>query len=338
MRRLVLHLGLPKTATTSLQTHMFPQLPGYLGWFHDFTFSSKALHEFVELFALGLLVDGKRVFEIDGCPVWLPALKKWVNELLASDEEIILLSFEGFSAWPSRDNIAGWPVNDVPGSLPRQGKHPIIYFLERLSELLPANVELKTILTLRNQSDWLGSLAAQMKVTETGFVQRLIRNDDAFLNYESIVNDLESLRGRKNHLTLLFENSLEHNVCKILSFSGYHQAIDLDLKPLQVRENVKKNERGWLVVRATFADRLVLHLRALSNRFKPLKTILRSENLFLQRLRSSAFRLFKRLAPMRKPVVISLSDEQRCAIKLHCKHSNARLGIHLGKDLSSLGY
>ena len=338
LRRLVIHLGLPKTATKSLQAHVFPQLPGYLGWYDTYTFASSALDEFVKLYNIGVLVDGKRVFEIDGRPVWLAALNKWVNELITSDEEILLLSFEGFSAWPTEGNIAGWPMNDLPGNQPRRGSHPSIQFLHTLRALLPSHVELKTILTLRNQCDWLGSLAAQMRVSDISFIERLIREDDASLDYEALTSDLEQLRGQDNHLTLFFENGLDHNARKIIYFSGYSDAILKNFQLSRERENVRKSEAGWSVQGTSFADRLEPTLRIIRKKIPFLKRILSSKNLILKDLIRSAIKSLNSLSFMNASVKISISEKQKAFIKMHCRPSNERLSKRLNENLKALGY
>ena len=345
MRRLVIHIGLPKTATTSLQTHIFPHLPGYLGKFAEVeTYPSTALWGLRHLWSSGALIDNKQVFEIDGRPVWVPALESWVEELVASDEDILLWSEEELTQWRSpEDNAADWPVMVAPEVLPRRGSHPIVGFLQHLHELLPRDVELKTILVLRNQSDWLISLAAQLAVSNIGFVERLIRDDDAFLDYYAITKDLERLRGPENHLTLLFENGLEHNVQEALEFASYSPANIPNLQMSQSRENVRKGDAGWSVQRlaplqqleralmtlrhsSSFLDKQLTSNQALRRTFRP---IIGSE----ARQRTLGW-----IPAVGKQVNISLTEEQRAAIKSHCAASNERLSAHLNVDLKALGY
>lgn len=340
MRRLVIHLGLHKTATTSLQTHYFPQFPGYLGRFYPETnYASCALDELAEVHAYGALIDGQRVFEVDGREVWIPAMESWVEELLASDEEIHLWSNEGLSLWRSpAGSSAASPVMDAPEALPRRGSHPIVGFLRHLRALLPEDVELKTVLTLRNQSDWLCSLAAQSGIAETAFVERLINADDAFLDYHAITRDLEHLRGRKNHLTLIFEEGLEQNAQKIQRFAGYTPSEIPNLDTSQARENVRRGAEGWTGQRfvgiegalRAIARTSVLDRHVLSNRTwrRALRPILGYE---MRR------RLFGRYSDP-QTFTISLTPSQRESIRIHCDGSNAQLSSHLGLDLKEFGY
>ena len=339
MRRLVIHLGLPKTATTTLQTHIFPQLPGYLGRFYEGdTYPSAALtKQLIQLYWWGF--DEKQVFEIDGHPAWVPALEAWVEELVASDEDILLWSEEGLSVWRSpASNAAYWPPMDAPGALPRRGSHPIVDFLQQLRELLPQDIELKTILTLRNQSDWLVSLAAQMHVRNTGFVDRLIRDDDAFLNSYAMTKDLECLRGPENHLTLLFENGLEHNVEEILKFAGYPPAGFQNLTVPEARENVGKRDKGWKVEAPAGVEGFLLAFRG---KFPFLDDNVFTNDKWRRALRPLfGYEIRRKVLSQGKwkSFTISLTRGQRTAIKSHCKASNVQLSAHLDVDLEALGY
>ena len=345
MHRLVIHLGLPKTATTSLQTHIFPQLPGYLGLFYPGRRSTSTIfQELWDLYVRGDLIKGKRVLEVDGRPVPGTALETRVKEVVASDQDILLWSDEGLSLWRSPPgHPASWPVMDAPGALPRRGSHPIVGFLKHLRELLPQGVELKTILTLRNQVDWLGSLAAEVGVSDTEFVGRLIRDDDAFLNYYAITEDLEHLRGAENHLTLLFEHGLDHNVQQIMAFVGYSPTDFLNLEMSQYRENVRKSPEGWGVKRPTPLQRLEMLLRAVRDQSPFLENQLSSNEVLRRIFRpligfEARARTLRRLPSLAKQVSISLTEAQREAIRRHCEASNARLGEHLNMDLKTLGY
>jgi len=342
MRRLVIHLGLPKTATTTLQMHIFRQLPGYLGRFYEEeAYSSAALFELDNLYYFGASIDNKQVFEIDGRPVWVPALEAWVEDVIASDEEILLWSQEGLTLWSSpAGDPALWPVMDSPTALPRRDSHPIVGFLQQLRELLPQDIELKTILTLRNQSDWLISLAAEVGVPNARFVEGLIRDNDAFLDYYAITKDLERLRGPENHLTLLFENPLEHNCQEIFKFAGYPPADFQNLTVPEDQANVRKSKRGWKVA-GTGVDRLERRIEAL-RRSSPFLDKHLTSNQALRRifrpLLGSKARRRVLGTTLAKGTKISLTQEQRTAIKSHCEASNARLSAHLNVDLKALGY
>ena len=98
VRRLVIHIGLAKTATTSLQTHTYPELPGYLGKFSTGqTYESTALYELLHLYDSGAFIDNERLIEIDGSPARVPVFRPWIEELVASDEDILLWSEEGLT-------------------------------------------------------------------------------------------------------------------------------------------------------------------------------------------------------------------------------------------------
>jgi hypothetical protein len=344
VRRLVLHLGLPKTATTSLQTHVFSRMPGYAGKFNQGDlFPSPRLQELRDAFIHRALVSKGQVSEVAGRESWIPALQSWVEELLATDEPIVFLSDEGLSWWRSPvGDSAEWPVIESAGAVPRRGPHPFISLVQTLRRLLPSEVELKTVLVLRNQSDWLASLAAQEGVLGTAFVHRLIRDNDAFLDYYAIVEDLRQSCGPDNHLTLLFENSFEGNAEAILRFAGYSLSESTTPVVSRERENARRSDKGWFVGAVQPHDRLELVLRKWSDRSPWLARFLSSENSPLglirplvgyeARQRASTWLFNKRAA------TISLTEDQKTAIRIHCRASNARLSRHLGVDLDALGY
>lgn len=340
MEQLTIHIGLPKTGTTSLQTHAFSRLPGYLGKFPSQRHRlSPSLRGVLDAYRIGLEVDNERVFEVGGQEAWASLIEPWVKHLLTSEARKGLLSDEDLAGWRYPvGNAARWPVLDSSSALPRRGPHPVIRFLEQVRARLPLDIELKSVLVLRNQSDWLGSLAAQAAVSNTAFVQRVIRNKDAFLDFHSIVVDLERLLGAQNHKTILFESGLEHIASEIIRFAGYPDSDIPSPETLRPRANVRRQgDNEWVVAdEPSRLDEVLVRLRA--------------ENTFVERFyQSGAWRRILRpflgphvrrriLHPNYRRQTISLTQEQRATIRAHCQKSNARLSEHLGLDLTRLGY
>lgn len=343
VRQLILHVGMPKTATTSLQTHLFSSLPGFLGKSHApepfFStrvstphFKSELLAAFVTAYIAGVDVDGHRSYGREGQETWRPALRAWVSNLLNSPEDTVLVSYESFMGWRSPlGNAAIWPVMDEADALPRRGRHPVLHFLTYLRELLPANVDLKTILVLRNQSDWLCSLAAQVGIANTKFVDRLIDTDDAFLDYSTIVKGFMNLRGRSSHLTLLHENGLHVNAEKILQFCDYVvPSLSTEVTSWK-NENVRRDSSGgWRVHEEIPLERFATRVSSLIHNLRldfvrpALKPILG------HRVREKFH--------VRQPGTISLTSEQHWKIREHCYESNLELSDVLRLDLSQFGY
>lgn len=73
-------------------------------------------------------------------------------------------------------------------------------------------------MTLRNQVDFVGSLAAQVAPLNSQFLEFILDSNDAFLDWRNLVDEIEKAIGSKNHLTLIFEDGLHSIVDQIQGF------------------------------------------------------------------------------------------------------------------------
>ena len=166
-RKLVVHIGLPKTATTSIQTHFFPQVAGYLGkrgwrsqYYPPVEEPSEAFGEFA----------GIKDAHSQGQD-WEARLADWAHNLDFSEQPVQVISDESLAHWrsPPKVGAPSLPVERArQGNVPRRGAHPVTVLLAKLRDFLPSDVSLFTIVTLRNQADYLGSMAAQYAVLGRG--------------------------------------------------------------------------------------------------------------------------------------------------------------------------
>jgi hypothetical protein len=155
VQELTLHLGLPKTATTTLQTHVFPRFSGYLGKYYgdDGAPPSSEWATWHSAYEKWLRRD----------PEWRDALRVWVATLKHAGHSSAFLSDEALSAWSDGAQTL-WPVTDdwVNAQLVRP--HPVIELLRTIKEFAGESMRLRVILTLRNQPSLIGSLYAELQL------------------------------------------------------------------------------------------------------------------------------------------------------------------------------
>lgn len=340
-KNLVVHLGLPKTGTTSLQRYLFPKYsahPGNRAMRNPNDVAVQSNHSsFTRLTKIYFQFSGYQPMSGNG---WRDDLSRWVDELIWDESGLLVLSEEELSRW-DRGSSGESPV-DYEHPLP-SGTHPITIFLSELRLLLPQDINLTTIVTLRNQADFLGSFAAQMgkeRYFESARFDRLVTHGDAFLDFNQFVSDLENVSGAQNHLTLLFEDGLETNMSKIIGFIGPPD-LDAGFDPSAEipRENVKRSGlNSW-----AFQKTRVTAVGKIDNS-GPYRALRRSKwwPLFRPIFRPLFRPLFDLLRKIQKPskipMTVKISDADRSRIRFIFHKSNELLAAHLKRDLADLGY
>lgn len=265
---------------------------------------------------------------------WQDDLSRWVDELVFDDSGSLIISKEGLSLW-HRGRLEVWPVHYE--SPTPSGTHPMTIFLSELRLLLPRDINLTTIVTLRNQSDFLGSSASQMgkeRYFESSSFDRLVTHGDAFLNFNQLVRDLENVSGAKNHLTLLFEDGLEKNMSKIIDFIGPPD-LDTEFDPDREipAENVRRSgESSWVLKATRLNIRGKLRLREAT------KTLRHSKWWPLFRPLSLLAGQIEKASGTNASSKVEISDADRLRIRAICHKSNELLAAHLKRDLADMGY
>jgi hypothetical protein len=340
-KRLVVHIGLPKTATTTLQMHFFPQLGGYLGKGYPSPDEGSAWGP-SEVFSEFSDIQNAYYRGQD----WEARLADWVHKLDFKEHPVQLISDEVLARWTSPLNAGGssWPVEPPRrGEVPRRGAPPVAVLLAKLRDFLPPDVSLFTIVTLRNQADFLGSHAGQSGVRVRGggaVFERVIQREDAYMDFYSLVTELEKVSGPSQHLTLLFEDGVEQNCKNIVEFA--------DLTPLKEvfnfefgkRANLRRtDDNTWRrkYSRPSYhTSGVFLGLRkVILGKFPRLFPAMRAVNRFVFARIGAVRRLVDRAA---NGQTVSISDENRRKLRVYCAPSNQRLAEHLKRDLAFLGY
>lgn len=318
MKRLVLHLGLPKTGTTTLQRDVFPNLPEYIGQYSDGGFGHDASAAMFE----------SEMRNPGSCRAQLSA---WIDSLQSSEQQTFLVCYEGLSKWWT-SSYARWPVQDEPSAQPRRGPHPSLHLIRQLRSLMTSSFELRTVLVLRNHCDWLSSMAVQAGISDSKFVQRIVASRDPFLDYHQWVKDLEESVGASNHQTLLFEHGLDSIATSCAEFVGSPGFTTPLPELLKQPANVRRaSATEWEVVRPYPTDSI--GVVAAVQRFLKSHETSRSA-------RVARFAYLKSMGILYGPRhgTFSLAAEERTSIQECYSESVQKLGAHLGIDLRTLGY
>lgn len=222
LQDLILHVGLPKTGTTALQNDFFPQYKGYLGAPGYVENPGNHFESFRKVY---FPFRNHADFTVR---VWTVSAKAWWEHARTLSPTPLVLSDEGLCRWRLPSHAAGWPFLDAPIGLPevRQGRAPLPQLVEALSTALEGSARVRVILTIRNQSDFLSSLYAElgpeMQIPsqldfETG-TRYLIREGDAFIDWNFLVADLRSTLGPENLLVCVFEDGLPQIASEMAEF------------------------------------------------------------------------------------------------------------------------
>jgi len=340
MKDFVLHVGLPKTATTALRKHVYSRLPGYLGSL------SAMQHRDDEVRNIQLIYAR---FANDGISGGLrslhPALAKWVAELRKPINNPTVLVNHRLSEWAFADDLKSpvrlvSDVDDFAQAPPRE--NPLPPFLEALRETLPGDIRLRVVVSLRRQPEWLASLYAQSARTmrrpgQDDFeskMRRIVRENDDRLDFASLVRGIHDAIDPTNVLTLLLEDGLADHVTSLGSFLNLPELNEtLNLAPENVRQT---DERTWRLN----------HERTV--RFRRIRRVANS-NLIPASLRVPAMSTTKhaervtavaaqRLREARWGGTVVLQPETREMLLAHCEPHNRRLSAIVGRDLVSHGY
>ena len=328
-QRLIVHLGLPKTGTTSLQAGFFPQVEGFLG--KKSTELEGLPFDFPNEFD-GLareFVDAYLTFR------WKTLLPELVRRLPLDRFPTILWSEENLSVWRDPDKTdSSWVPAQKPlrGERARKGSHPVISFLQEMRLNLPDSVELFTIVTLRAQQTYLPSQAAQVGERNMARVIRgILRRGDEFLFWDQLVRDLEELSGPEHHLTLLFEDGIESNAREIVRFCRLTpRGGEFDYERLPI-VNARRDADGgsWVPGTKRLRHRTGTKLSRVS------KAVFRRELPLLSRIYT---RLRRWLLSLKGFNSVRLSKRQRSRLQYFVASSNLALSKRLNRDLDLFGY
>lgn len=324
-----LHLGLPRTATTTLQNRVFPE---YIGVDYH---GKSDVKEINQSFLRTRLLSSWKSF-ISGEP-YQKSLDAWIGELMVCDSPNILISDEALMHWksPRHPEASEYvTLRNRKVDTPRSGPHPIVEFLKIISDRLPNGWELRAILTLRNQADFLGSLYAQTQgsiYSQKGnpgldFLENALTTRDASLGFYGIVKSIQDMVGNQNLCLLFYEDGLKYNSQRIIDFIGAEELREpswekSQLNAKRIGEGIWKTSPQW--------PRAVVSAALMLKQFRLGRLLMRTVVSIAPGL--------KRLVTRRRRT-ITLSEEQRSRIKSHFSNDTRKLSDLIGRDLYELGY
>jgi len=243
---LTLHIGLPKTATTKLQRDVFPTFPGYICGSESIGLSGHFSDQFEQLF---FDANGHRNFESG---TWASEASVLVSRVKRAEGEPIFLSLERLFRWHDPKTGLGWPFlgEDFAGDPHRRGAHPVIKFIDFLQRSVP-HIQIRVVITLRNQADFMASLYAQVSKalvnpSQDDFevkVRNFLGRQEPFFDWHDTVDRLTKVLGRKNVRVLLFEsgfNALSHDFAEFL-------AVDVTPNWSMSRVKEKRLKQAWVI-------------------------------------------------------------------------------------------
>lgn len=345
LRELIIHPGLPKTATTTLQKHVFSVFPGYLGRHYRHHSTSDSVQQLQLREAHTQLVAARAA--PDRLPgEWRETLEDWIEALPLKGHRQLIISDEYLSRWSPEGHVrSNQPGMDVPPGAVRTGDHPMGEFLETIKAVLPARVKLRIILTLRNQTDFLASMYAQksrdMRAPGTEDFDRkvamLLEVSDGSLDYYAIVKRLAAIVHSEDLLVLQHEDGVVRNAREISRFIvGSPDFIDGSIGASLQSENRRSHEPNtWLLRPQPRASPPVPSSAQLSVWFlnTRLGAGLRGGQ---QRAGDPARREQTRAAG--GAAKLTVTPDTSKSIRAHCRDSNTALAQLIGRDLSALGY
>ena len=344
---LIIHAGLSKTATTTIQSLMLKGAPHYFG--RDDEGGGAFVPELMELARRWPFMSSAEV----GCRT-----RAWADSLAAEARArgagSALISCEQLLNWRIYDNDfrkCGLAVS--PRNLPwcqarRAGNWPLATFL--MNHLLKAwspYGAVQIVVALRRQPDWLASQYAQISAriwapSQRDFeaqVSELIEREDQYLFWDTMLTDLSSAVGAENLHVFLFEDlSLPETWTALAHRLGIADGDPRIARARLARTNQRSTTRmqDWSIrpsrgrlleqtVDITWDEGSMPWLRPVA---------LKAAAVFDRIICSS---LAGRPKTEEKPV-IRLNDEVTATINRYCRASNGRLSELLSRDLKSLGY
>ncbi|WP_341327018.1 sulfotransferase domain-containing protein [Methylotuvimicrobium sp. KM2] len=302
-KTIFIHVGYPKTGTTTLQNHFFPKIEDiqYLGKFYDkenkFVFQDELIAKIIFNNEVGSQVSSV----LDDRTI--------KNKAILS-EEAFLFDCLRISRVNGKDYLPS--CNNIAMALRRA-------FDEN-------RYDVKILISIRKQDDMIASLYAQSythyycKYNKTDTFLKFIdlflqgNGNHAFkkaLDYNDVVSQYKKIFGDRNIHVIVFEQLQQNpqefynNLCDILGVDGAH----LEKELINKQENIRSTSQGHKEIRkTTLLDKLYFF----KEKYLPIAKI----------------KLTKRQKEWLRSIVLSKNDHVSKSISMDSEQRKAILGIY----------
>ncbi len=344
---IIFHIGLPKTATTTLQEQVFPLHNGFVG-------VSKRGECLSENGKRGMAYELLTRAVFQGAKGQRDRVKELVTELESLHKRIkgdssapLLFSVEGVSRnWAG---LSGYPVGEglrrADEKTPR-GLPPVIDFLKDFDKVWGSG-RVRVLFTIRSQPLWLASLYSQLSGRIYGASQRNFEEQmlsaaaegNSYLHWSSWVDEIKQVVGSDHLCVLPIEEigTLEYwkRLSEFVEFQG-KSAEELMACSGNIQNKRNKGSAAW-------------EIRPWKPRYLSYRVKTTTSLSTFPWVRNTGIHLAKRMDKFVDPFIslfdrrvrgqrIELTDEIRGRISDHVAASNRKLAGELGKDLGALGY
>ena len=236
--KLVVHVGMPKTASKSLQAFTREWFPGSVLGFggnapRNEGSASRAFSREIDLW--------QREPNVAQNHSWL--------QPVADENPTVFVSEENLCGWPVRIGNTKFPFQDGYEESARSGRRPCLDFLNSISEH-PSIEDFNVMLVLRSQATLAPSLyaqlAAQMRApSQSDFERKLTRIADYtsnFFCFDQLVEQLFTTFGRPKVHVLFYEDGFS----KIMSHLSL--LLSLQANPADASRNNERrvSSNGWM--------------------------------------------------------------------------------------------
>ncbi len=343
---LVLHIGLHKSGTSTIQERLFAGRDNYLGRSGDNRCLSGSLREVHDLQRVVGVRRRTRGTDTSG--------REWarrVRDLHAASgikRDTLILSDEGLSRTGLLADggfpFVGWPFSRRSARFDRDA--PVLSFLERFARDVWQPGAVRVLLTVRSQPAYLASQYAQLsnwipRASQADFerqVRALIDSGDGYIDWSAWVERLWSAVGPENTCVLPLEamDSAEY-WRTLLAFTGLEADVQGErmTDPATARNRRSEAASTWRLRPLRNIAAEVVRTRQVLEPWPAARRTLRGG------LRLAAPLLdgpLSRALGRGRGTTINLSPELDAEIRAYCRPFNQRLAAQIDRDLGALGY